>query len=563
MPISLIPPEVLARIFHLLVLEEPPCSRQQDLDWIRVTHVCHFWRQVALGDSSLWATISCIPTNTELISEMLAHARDAPLDIDIGAQRREVILMFLPHLHHTRKLRLYNLSMLHSDILQTIYDLEAPVLEHLELGVSASFPTFFQDLGGTTLFKGQAPRLQTLFLIQVLVPWSLIPRGQLTQLKIVLSNGVSPTVIPPAVESGDFNQLIDLLANCPGLETLVLEHCLPSQLAQFSHGQTIHLPRLSRLCLGGSSSCIMNLMKMLRVPSSTTLHLRCISENTLAHSDRLLLPVVLAKLQSPAPVEFQNLSITVTLNVYYSLKVTASTIVPSSRSPQPQDFGGDVDGDAEFVLSFDEVRLGNYSDLLERVCKMLPISNLEFLSISSFYIGDSVNWVELFKRCTKITAIQAIGGGTSSFVRALTIPEATNTKPNEKGKQKRRDDRDSTLAQPGRSTSSAADGPIFPKLTFLSLKRQDFSEGQHPSGNLFDVVERGLRQRVVAYNTPLEMLHIYNCFISAQHAEALQKLVQKFHWDQDEGFDGFDNFDDYVRYNPDTDELEVLMGAFF
>jgi hypothetical protein len=299
-------------------------------------------------------------------------------------------------------------------------------------------------------------------------------------------------------------------------------------------------------------------MKMLKLPSSTTLHLRCISENTLAHSDRLLLPVVSAKLQSPASVEFQKLSATFShsLSTDVSLKVTASTILPSSRSPQPQDFGGDMDGDAEFVLSFNGLRLGNHSDLLEEVCKMLPISNLEFLSIFSAYTGDPINWVELFKRCTKITAIQAIGGGTSSFVRALTTPEATNTKPNKKGKQKRRDDRDSTLAQPGRSTSLAADGPIFPKLTFLSLKRQDFAEGQHPLGNLFDVVERGLRQRRVAYKAPLEMLHIDRCFISAQRAEALQKLVQKFHWDQDVGFDEFDDFDyppDFDHYGLDSD----------
>src|ERR1019366_7937030 len=82
-PISLLPPEILARVFHFLTLEEPPCSGEQNLGWIRATHVCRLWRQVALGDSSLWAKISGIPTNTERISEMLARARNAPLDIDL------------------------------------------------------------------------------------------------------------------------------------------------------------------------------------------------------------------------------------------------------------------------------------------------------------------------------------------------------------------------------------------------------------------------------------------------------------------------------------------------
>jgi hypothetical protein len=59
MPISLLPPEILARVFHLLVLKEPPFSgrRKRNLGWIRATHVCRHWRQVALDDSSLWAKI--------------------------------------------------------------------------------------------------------------------------------------------------------------------------------------------------------------------------------------------------------------------------------------------------------------------------------------------------------------------------------------------------------------------------------------------------------------------------------------------------------------------------
>jgi hypothetical protein len=283
-------------------------------------------------------------------------------------------------------------------------------------------------------------------------------------LKIILFEEVSTIYIPPAVEFGVSEQFIDLLVNCTGLETLALEHCLPSQLAQLSHGQTIYLPRLSRLCLSGSSSRITNLMKMLKLPSSTTLHLRCISENTLTHDDHLLLPIVSAKLHSPAPVEFQTLSVTVTSNKKFSLEVTATT-PPSSRR-HPQDFEGDMDGDAEFVPSFDGLRLDSYSNLLKEVCEVLPISNLESLSISSFYISDFINWVRLFERCTKVATMQAIGGGTSSFVRALTTPEATNTKPD-----KRLDDRNSTPAQPARSTASPVDAPIFPKLTSLSLDR--------------------------------------------------------------------------------------------
>ena len=92
-PISLLPPEILSRVFHLLVLEEPPLSGGQNLSWIRITHVCQHWRQVALGNSSLWARIWGISTNTKWISEMLARAKNAPLDIVVTDPSEEALLM--------------------------------------------------------------------------------------------------------------------------------------------------------------------------------------------------------------------------------------------------------------------------------------------------------------------------------------------------------------------------------------------------------------------------------------------------------------------------------------
>ena len=71
----------------------------------------------------------------------------------------------------------------------------------------------------------------------------------------------------------------------------------------------------------------------------------------------------------------------------------------------------------------------------------------------------------------------------------------------------------------------------MPKLSSLSLKRLDFAETEHPSGNLFKIVERGLQQRMAASKVPLAMLRIDDCVIGASRADALQKLVEEFHWD--------------------------------
>jgi hypothetical protein len=552
-PISLLPPEILARVFHFLVLKELPFSGRRHLGWIRVTHVCRHWRQVALDDSSLWAKMGWrIPTNTKWISEILARAKNAPLDIEFNAVTRssaEALLTISPHLSHTRQLRLHGLPELHFDSVREIYNWEAPVLEHFEITVAAYSPTPLRYLGGNMLFKGRAPRLRTFSLSRVVIPWSLIPRGQLTQLKIACR---AEDIDSP----GDLNQLIDLLVNCPALEILALDSCLPSQLTELPYGRIIHLSHLSRLRLCGSTSRIMHMLKMLKLPSSTALHLDCISKITSIHNDPegLLLAVISTQFKNPAPVEFKSLTVTIRRYIANILNITASTFPSTLRNRQTQNFEGDMVGNAELVLSFDMLsNPGHTTDLLGRACKMLPISNLEFISMSAGTDTNiiDINWVELFCCCTNVTSMQAFGHGASSLVRALTAPTVTNAVSGEEGRKGTHNNKESTLVQPA-STVAHAHAAIFPKLKSLGLTELNFSEGKHPSGTLFDVFERGLQQRM-ASGVPLKLLRISDCDLSTRHEYELQKLVQDFHSDEnDEFIDEFEDFDDYGQRLYDT-----------
>lgn len=165
-PISPLPPEVLALVFRFLSFEDPPFSIIHDLGWIRATHVCRHWRQVALDNSSLWARISGVWMNMEAYSEILARARSAPLDIDITFGRSlnpEVLLILSPHISHIRELRLCMYAR-HFDSVQGICSQEAPALEIFELRVYFYPRITFLELGGVTLFKGRAPRLRMLSL---------------------------------------------------------------------------------------------------------------------------------------------------------------------------------------------------------------------------------------------------------------------------------------------------------------------------------------------------------------------------------------------------------------
>ena len=169
-------------------------------------------------------------------------------------------------------------------------------MEYLELGASDASPITFHQLAvAMTLFKGHTPKLRSFTTSHITIPWSLIPRGQLTQLRIIFSRGISTPSIPSLDDS---NQLFDLLINSPDLEILSLEFCLPSMLSQVSHGEPIHLPRLSRLSLGGATSRVTNLLKKLKLPSSATLHLCCTSEDPSTYP---ILPLISAHFTTLPP----------------------------------------------------------------------------------------------------------------------------------------------------------------------------------------------------------------------------------------------------------------------
>ena len=530
-PISVLPPELLARIFRFHALVEPPWSRMQNLGWIGVTHVCRQWRQVALDDSSLWATITGFYPSAEWVSESLVRARTAPLVIDfLFTPRLEILSMFPPHVSHIRELRLRNLSPFHYQGVQEICASEAPILEHLELALGLApypitFPTF-HELAGTTPFNGRTPKLRTLSLTQISIPWSLIPRGQLTQLKITLFEEISTVDISPTVDS---NQLIDLLINSPELEGLVLDFCLPFMLSQVSHEQPIHLPRLSRLRLAGSTFNVTNLLSLLRLPSSTTLDLHCcISEDPFIYPDHPVLPLVSAHFHDPAPVEFNDFRVTI-IRPESLIYVAASIAPQNSRCYHSHVIEGDMESKAALTLSFHwhdwhEFDHLNQGDILGRLCSMLSISNLKFLSISVPDTVCSIDWPELFRHCKKVTTIQVKGPGTSGLLQSLAPPKPTNATSGRGKGGECENKRIQTQVINSAAGAHATPSP-FPKLRTLLLEDLQFGGVLPHFSALYNVLAYTLRRRKEC-EIPLKKLCFCHCVISTRQVNSLRRLVR-------------------------------------
>jgi hypothetical protein len=213
-------------------------------------------------------------------------------------------------------------------------------------------------------------------------------------------------------------------------------------------------------------------------------------------------------------------------------------------------------------LSLDRVSeygLYPHAEILGRICSILPISNVEVLSISASETIQSANWHQFFQRCKKITEIQAQGRGTSDLLQSLAPQELVDI-PSDPGpwKGKGKNDNSAThvLAQVANDTAGGSRTTTtvisFPKPTSLSLENLNFNDTVPSSGVLFDVFVNALQWRKTNA-LPSSNLTIYTCKITAEWADCLKKHVQDPDWD------GYEN----PYYLEDDDPIyrwETILG---
>ena len=112
-PISTLPAEVIAAIFSFL--RRPAASSPRgkpERDLLRVTHVCHQWREIALEQPLLGSRVDCTNLTLAGVREILARAKNAPLHLEarfhgshwkkdrFGTFEKELLL----HISHIRHL---------------------------------------------------------------------------------------------------------------------------------------------------------------------------------------------------------------------------------------------------------------------------------------------------------------------------------------------------------------------------------------------------------------------------------------------------------------------------
>ncbi|KAI0042137.1 hypothetical protein FA95DRAFT_1564619 [Auriscalpium vulgare] len=315
-PVARLPSEILARIFSMVALDEPIVTHSRDyqnlepggptssaakrMGWIKVTHVCHYWREVALAHPALWERVS-FSIGPEWTEELLARSKGAPIIVDLRGAQPDSDHSWYDHLCN----HLGHMKALYMDPKYThigFLALPAPMLEILDfchsrysgpLTVSPPLP----------IFADHAPRLRSLTLYcWNPTPWRSPLFNSLTYLMI--KGDARRSSFPgdgerfPIFPSVD--ALVGALRSLESIETLILGDCLPldSPNIGLSPSHTISLPRLTRLLVDGNFWKCGNFMSILRHADGFKAMFKCFAPSVTVEALQRVLPALTAHLHS-------------------------------------------------------------------------------------------------------------------------------------------------------------------------------------------------------------------------------------------------------------------------
>ncbi|KZV67907.1 hypothetical protein PENSPDRAFT_736230 [Peniophora sp. CONT] len=259
--ISCIPPELLSHIFHYLTILEPHYAQKPDeyerasagdlqtgLGWIKVTQVCHVWRQVTFSDSQLWTTTTVL-LGEKWFDRMLELSRRQPREMDLYLNNKTGagILTQCPHVAFTAGLmdKVSRLRILGEQIdLSELKDLHAPLIKSLHVhlrysGGGQGFPN--------TLFRHQDLRLKDLYVHNLAVDLNAPFLRSIVYLSLTFDHDVTYSIA--------FRGIADLLGRLEALESLttqgytyrVVDDDIPS-----TNAMDIVCPRLTNVNINAS-----------------------------------------------------------------------------------------------------------------------------------------------------------------------------------------------------------------------------------------------------------------------------------------------------------------------
>jgi hypothetical protein len=277
--IDILPSEILLRIFSYLAADKPAQDlsikdgRTHSRTNFAFSHVCRWWRRLALDEPRLWTRIifiPCMEDGTEAADTMIQRARNLPLHVEVPEIWSNDLLARLGpsnktftsiiHLHRIETLditvrRWMNYSKRWAVAPGTTY-CSAPALRTLRVHGTSHY----LDWMPSDFLAEGAPLLQALDIVHLSRHWQWDHPifSHLTSLKVHALGGISHRL------ERETSDLLGALQRSPDLEILVLRGVIPV-LVTAGH-TTVLLHCLRELQLLGSMRRLSALLERLSFP---------------------------------------------------------------------------------------------------------------------------------------------------------------------------------------------------------------------------------------------------------------------------------------------------------
>ncbi|TCD65759.1 hypothetical protein EIP91_002243 [Steccherinum ochraceum] len=287
--IARLPPEILAQVFlHCIVPVAiggyacPPSHK-----WLKVSHVCHFWREVALGTPGLWTHIHVrgLATTLECANAFLDRSRQSMLTlrVDFVAWKLSpVIHALIRSMVRADNLHLY-LPITTMKEIGRLLPHFAPHLRSLYLGIDCDLYRGDESYDTSQFLRAcSAPALQELKISNV----------HFEGLKGTLPFTLKHLSIynPGRGPSESLSVLLGILQGLCSLESLAISSDMYSALPSIP-SSSIHMPHLKFLRVDTSTEECVHLLALLVIPASTIVSVS--SRTRVQDDDGILLASVL------------------------------------------------------------------------------------------------------------------------------------------------------------------------------------------------------------------------------------------------------------------------------
>ncbi len=329
--ITALPVELLMDIFRIHVAFNRHSRRPYE--WIAITHVCRFWRDIAVHQApDLWTRI--VVLRPECVQAMLERSRDYPLSVEVGSRYwTPAVRNLIPHLP-----RIHSLELI------------GPFVRYDEFGQKSSMPV-----------------LEDLCLIGY--RYAFTDAMFCSTIKFLEIRGTSD--FASLRDSGE--KMLAAFANMVMLESVILESTtlfFPINHHQVPPEYVTDLPHLKSIHLIEPATSCKFLLTHLSFPASTTIRLECLGDSfgPEVHS---LLDIIRWRLSEPDSTGPLRTFLADIQEDTWSFYAWTSRITSIETEPQ----------DARFNLRISTQRADRHD--LAKICKGLPLDEVTVLAIHS------------------------------------------------------------------------------------------------------------------------------------------------------------------------------------